>query len=85
MAAYPDTTSEWTGTPGGKLKDTAGVAYAVGDKAGYLMYTHDRTGGGNQTSLLNYVSLKTTKYYYTADSDGTIHQYDKAGGTEFTD
>ncbi|MBI4334806.1 MAG: type II secretion system protein, partial [Chloroflexi bacterium] len=43
MAAYPDTTSEWTGTPGGKLKDTAGVAYAVGDKAGYLMYTHDRT------------------------------------------
>lgn len=82
LDAFPDTTSDWSDTD--KLTDPTGVTYATGDKAGYLLYGHDRTATGHdQTALVNYVSMKTTKYFYTCDIDGTIHQYDVAGGTEY--
>ncbi|MDP2731080.1 MAG: hypothetical protein Q8O55_11465, partial [Dehalococcoidales bacterium] len=87
MSAFPDTTSEWTGTPGGKLTDTntPTVAYVAGDVPGYLLYGHDRTGGGVAGPPVNYVSIKTGKYWYTADADGTLHQWSAVSGTEFED
>jgi prepilin-type N-terminal cleavage/methylation domain-containing protein len=83
MTAFPDSTSEWTGTPGGKTTDPNGNSYQAGDKPGYILYGHDITGDGAQTGLVNYVTFTQTTYYYTVDADGTVHQYDAPGGTEY--
>ena len=78
MGAYPDATSDWQASPGGKDTDIYGVDYAAGDKAGYILYQHDINGGGAQTNLVNYVATANTTYWYTCDSAGTITQYDTA-------
>ena len=78
MGAYPDSTSDWQASPGGKDTDPYGVDYAAGDKAGYILYQHDINGGGAQTNLVNYVATANTTYWYTCDSAGTITQYDTA-------
>ena len=87
MTAYPDTTS--TVLNSGKVTDPEGFAYAdATDKAGYLLYGHDITGSAiagpnpNQANV-NYVNFTTTTSFYTCDSDGTVHQWDAAGGTEY--
>ena len=73
MAAFPDATSDWAGV-GGKTTDVYGTDYAAGDRAGYLLYQHDMTGGGDNTTLVNYVATATTKGTYTCDTNGTITQ-----------
>jgi len=79
MDKFPDTTSEWTGTPGGKLTDPDGVDYEAGDKPGYLLYGHDLTATGHdQAVLVNTVSTNPLKYYYTCETDGTIRQFNSA-------
>ena len=87
LTAYPDTTSDdgvGGGGDGGKGNDPSGVAYdfdGVGtdDAQGYLLFGHDITAEGTTTPVVNYVSFDQTTFCYTADSDGTVHQYDEAG------
>ena len=78
MAAFPDATSDWNASPGGKTIDTDGVAFESGDLPGYVLYHHDRVGGGDNTTLTNYVATPTTAYWYTVDNMGTITQHDTA-------
>ena len=73
MAAFPDTDS--AGGSADKLTDPDGTAYTAADKAGYLLYTHDITGGGVATPTINYMTVQTTSNYYAADSGGNIEQY----------
>ena len=74
MSAFPDTTSNW-GTPGGKVKDPNGTTYQAGDKAGYLLFDHDKTADNTTTPVVRYLNMKSTKYYYTCEGDGTIRQW----------
>jgi prepilin-type N-terminal cleavage/methylation domain-containing protein len=78
MGAFPDSTSDWQASPGGKTVDPDGILYAAGDKAGYILYQHDITGGGATTNLVNYVATGNTTYWYTCDALGTVTQYDTA-------
>jgi len=79
MAAFPD--SATVAASADKLTDPDGYSYEVTtDKNGYLLYTHDITGGAaadpnpNQTNA-NYVATGTTAYWYTVYSDGTVYQH----------
>ncbi len=80
MTAFPDSASVVVTT---KVLDPSGAAYAVGDANGYMLFGHDKTADAAASPTTNYVSFNVTKYFYTAESDGTIHQCDAAGGTEF--
>ena len=55
---------------------------AVG-RVGYVLYQHAKITGAATFSTVNYVNMMKTKCFYTCEADGTIHQYDKAGGTEY--
>ncbi|MDZ4246591.1 MAG: type II secretion system protein [Dehalococcoidia bacterium] len=85
MSRFPDFKSSWTNSPGGKFKDPRGEPYTDGDKEGYVLYAHDKTGNGDTTVLVDYVHITRSRYSYTADPDGTVHQYDSPGGAEFID
>ncbi len=79
MAAFPDSTSDWNVSPGGKKYDPNGILYATGDKAGYLLYGHDLTATSHdQTALVNYMPKQLVNYWYTVTSDGTVTQYGSA-------
>ncbi len=66
---------------------TAAVKGATGGstaKPGYVMYRHEKIGTDTATfTIVNYVNMLKTKYYYTCEADGTVHQYDQPGGTEY--
>ena len=81
MTAFPDSTS--VVATADKLLDPGGTAYAIGDANGYIMWGHDKTADAAAVVTTNYISFNVTKYFYTVETDGTIHQYDAAGGTEF--
>jgi prepilin-type N-terminal cleavage/methylation domain-containing protein len=84
MTAWPDATSDWAGT-GGKVTDPDGTAYAAGDDVGYVLYNHDRTGGGAAGPPVSYVTMTETTWYYTCEADGTVRQFDDASlTTEYT-
>ncbi len=62
-----------------KIHDPNGNAYVegvdpLGDKAGYILYQHDITGGDDQVALVNYVAQEFTKGEYYVDSSGTVYQ-----------
>ena len=58
-----------------KLIDPLGYYYAVAsDKAGFILYGHDITGGDAQTALVNYVATATTTCWYSVDASGTVTQ-----------
>jgi len=82
MEAFPDSTSEWTGTPGGKVTDPDGDAYAAGDDPGYILYGHDRSGGDGAGPSVSYVTMSETTYFYTCEPDGTIRQFNMADLTD---
>jgi prepilin-type N-terminal cleavage/methylation domain-containing protein len=83
MSAFPDATSVAGGAD--KLTDPDGTAYAVGDGNGYVLYGHDRTGGGAAGPPVSYVTMSETTYYYTCEDDGTLRQFDDAAlTTEYT-
>lgn len=78
MRAFPDDTSVGPD----KFHDALGNAYEAGDKPGYLLNGHDYIADNDAldtTKLWNYVRSDTTLYYYTADADGWVHQYDDQG------
>ena len=74
MGAFPDATSDWTENPGGKTIDLNGIPYAAEDIPGYLLYGHDRKGGGSPGPRVNYVATQYTKGTYTVDASGTVTQ-----------
>lgn len=74
MGAFPDSTSDWTANPGGKMTDPKGIAYAAEDTRGYLLYGHDMTGGGSPGPEVNYVASRYTKGTYTVDALGMVNQ-----------
>ena len=88
MTVFPDSTSEWTGSPGGKTTDPDGTSYAASDKAGYILYGHDIKGDGAQTGPVNYATMTETTYFYTCEADGTVRQFDGpdvSAATEYLD
>ena len=74
MSAFPDATSDWTESSGGKTIDLNGRPYAAEDIVGYLLYGHDMTGGGSPGPLLNYTLQRYSKGTYTVDASGTVTQ-----------
>ena len=84
MTAFPDSTSD--DSPADKVAEPDGSPnYAYpGDKAGYLLFGHDITANNGQTNLVNYINFNVTRFCYTIDSNGTVHQY-LEDGTEQAD
>ena len=78
MSAFPDATSDWNASPGGKTTDVDGSSFGDGDLPGYVLYHHDRLADTDNGTLTNYVATATTGYWYTVDSMGTITQHDTA-------
>ena len=75
MGAFPDTSV--CGTD--KITDPDGTIYINGvDKDYYILYGHDIKGSNGPVDLVNYVAANTTAYWYTADSTGTVTQWDTA-------
>ena len=71
MGAFPDTSVCGTN----KIKDPDGSTYIIAlDKDGYILFQHDITGDGAQTSLVNYVATQFSKGTYTVDEHGTVTQ-----------
>ncbi|MBI2172206.1 MAG: prepilin-type N-terminal cleavage/methylation domain-containing protein [Chloroflexi bacterium] len=64
-----------------KVSDPKGVDYLTGDNGGYLLYDHDINADTFATSLVRYVNLTKTKYFYTYDADGVVHQWKDAAKT----
>ena len=88
MTAFPDAISDWTGDVGGKTADPKGNSYIDGDKAGYILLSHDIIGDGKLTGLVDYLNIKTTKYYYTCEADGRVRQFNEQivnGAIEYFD
>jgi len=87
MEAFPDAISD-DETNGGKTTDPQGNEYIIvtgNDLPGYLLCGHDNVGDNDTTMGINYISdnMRHTIYYYTVDSDGTVHQFvdaDKTSG-----
>ena len=73
MDKFPDSTS--VGGSADKLTDPAGVTYTAVDAAGYLLYDHDKTGGGVAGPYVDYVGMSTSSLYYTCETDGTVRQF----------
>ncbi len=59
-----------------KWKDPNGIVYTSPDNANYVLYQHDITGGGANTTstLVNYVATRLTKGTYTSNAQGTVTQ-----------
>jgi hypothetical protein len=47
-------------------------------RGGYVLYMHDKVSSTNpaQYQTVSYLSMLTTKYYYTCEADGTVRQWD---------
>ena len=47
---------------------------------GYVLYNHDKitTDNATQFETVSYITVLTTKYYYTCEADGTVRQFDGA-------
>jgi len=73
MFAFPDAISDWD-TDLGKILDADGANFSAGDNEGWVLYQCDRDGGGDNTTLYNYVATRWTKGTYTIDSNGTVTQ-----------
>jgi type IV pilus assembly protein PilA len=69
MSQFPDTSAV-----GDKGKDANGVNFTAGDGIGFVLYQHDITGGGANTSLVNYTATQFTKGTYRVDALGTVTQ-----------
>ena len=75
MGAYPDADTV-IATKETYLGGTSGAA----DIAGFILFGHDITMDNAATGLVNYMSSATANNCYTVTADGTVTQYDAAGG-----
>ena len=69
MSIFPDDSAV-----GAKGMDANGVNFSAGDGIGFVLYQHDITGGGANTSLVNYTATQYTKGTYLVDESGTVTQ-----------
>ncbi len=69
MSQFPDTTAATN-----KGTDPDGDNYGAGDGMGFILYQHDITGDGANTSLVNYTATQFTKGTYSVDASGTVTQ-----------
>ncbi len=69
MSIFPDDTAVVD-----KGMDANGDNFSAGDGIGFVLFQHDITGGGANTSLVNYAATQFTKGTYTVDSAGTVNQ-----------
>ena len=81
MTEFPDATSVIAVD---KILDPNGGTYVegvdpLGDKAGFLLFSHDLVAGDDQVSLVNYMSVGSTAFCYQTTGDGTITQFDVTG------
>ena len=77
MAAFPDATSLVGSID--KLTDPFGTPYVggidpLGDKDGYLLVGHDVLADGEQDDLQSYLGFTTSRWCYSADSNGAVEQ-----------
>ena len=73
MSGFPDPT-----TTAANKGLTAGSA-----NAGYILYQHDHVASdGTTVTRINYVTMGTTRWYYTCETDGSVRQFDKADLTD---
>ena len=91
MGDEPDTVGIVEGFPDNKTA-TADKGYTgnATPRGGYLLYQHDKIQSDNTTlfSTLDYFPSITTKYYYTAEDEGTVRQWsgpNLAVATEYPD
>ncbi|MBI3931344.1 MAG: hypothetical protein HY325_04910 [Chloroflexi bacterium] len=59
---------------------TRGYSGSGTPRDGYVLYGHDRIPSDNTTQFesVNYIATRTTRYYYTSETDGTVRQFDRA-------
>jgi len=69
MAQFPDTSAV-----GDKGKDADGTDFAAGDGTGFVLFDHDITADGANTSLVNYTATQYTKGTYIVTTAGTVTQ-----------
>ena len=82
MTAFPDILS--IVATADKLADPAGALYTdrvdpLGDKDGYILFSHDITGDDSQAAVVNYMTVASSSLCYQASADGTTTQFDTAG------
>ena len=78
MGAFPDTSGTLDAGAGVKDYDVNGDAYIAADQNGYYLFAHDRIAEGTTGNLTNYTATQTTAYWYTADGQGTVTQFETA-------
>ncbi len=83
---FPDftTVAESTGGPPNK-----GYTGAGSPKPGYVLYRHDKIDpvATDNFTMVSYVSISQTRWYYTCEADGTVRQFkgsDTATAQEYT-
>ena len=69
MQQFPDTTAVTS-----KGLDPNGDNFSAGDGIGFVLFEHDITADGANTSLVNYTATQYTKGTYTVDAAGTVTQ-----------
>ena len=69
MTLFPDTT-----LAASRGNDPSGVAYALGDGNGFVLFQHDITADAAVTGLVNYLATQTTSCTYSVTADGTVTQ-----------
>lgn len=70
MMAFPDNTAAAS-----KGRDVLGNTYNASDKAGFILYQHDRIADSNAIdNLVDYVATRYSRYTYKVDRNGTATQ-----------
>ncbi len=69
MSIFPDDTANTA-----KGTDASGANFTGTDGLGFVLYKHDITAGGANTSLVNYTATQFTKGTYSVDAMGTVVQ-----------
>ena len=81
MGDDPDTEETVEGFPDiTTLAADKGYTGTGSPRDGYVLYGHDKISTDDTTtfSIVSYITILTTTYYYTCEADGTVRQFDVA-------
>ena len=81
MGDDPDTEETVEGFPDiTTLAVDKGYTGTGSPRDGYVLYGHDKISTDDTTtfSIVSYITILTTTYYYTCEADGTVRQFDGA-------
>jgi type IV pilus assembly protein PilA len=81
VTGFPDVTTTFAAKA-----TAAGITYTgTAGRNGYVLYRHAKPTSATTFTVASYVSMLKTRWFFTVDSDGTVHQWnDTAKTTEFT-